>query len=457
MATHTLPTYVNHLGTFTVTVTTDVAGLTTPTENTIRDLAGGNESLELLPGMLNRSPMSITVLDTPDAFWSQVCAGESFIMVTLNEGSGATFAFAGDIATVSTKGQELYNDGTTAFRLLTIHLDSPLERLRDTTVEAVLLQFKVNAEIAATTPSNGYYAPVLAIFAAAIEAAFSQSYLLTDAYLQCGSGDQDFQFNDGSSDLDLDEIYIKTQDAVDYVGYLKSSESVYWPSNYDNAYELIKDIALNFGVIPRYDYDPSGARHRIQLLQRGRCFSSAVTLLAPRTSGFVYSSYMILNKVSVLWPTDTSLGWYWNYGPVTAAPPPSWLEPELEIVCNFVAGYDLSTYPTVEYQRLWSMATGDPVQIDVVKSWNYSTASMDTYNSGVARLEKALLTYFVNRYPGAGQVTYNRTFPLMRAEGGSHTAIQPMSIVPVGGVDYTAIECDKDWTTGEATLVLVKL
>jgi hypothetical protein len=457
VATYTLPTFRNHLGVFALTVESTITGLTTPTENTIRDLRGGNESLELIPGTLNRSTGKIVVTDTPDAFWAQVLVGEVMIRVLLNEGSGNTFAFAGDVAGVPTSAVESYNDGTVKVRMLTITLKSLLDRLKEVTAVNITAGISASGAEVFPTSEDGYYAPVLSIFAVAIEAAFSQSYLLNDAYLQVGSGTEDLQFNDGTSDLDFDQIWFQTMGGgAGTVGYMDSSNAKYW-GNYENAWELVKEIADNFGLIPRYDYDVANSRHRIQLLQRGRCFTASVDLGAPRASSFTYSSYMILNRIAVLWPADASIGWYWNFGPATAAPVPAWMEPELEINCIFVCGYDLTTYPTLSWHRLYSMATGDRVQIDIIKYWNYATAALVTVSSGAARLEKALVSYFANRYPGAGQVTYTRTFPKMRPDGGSHTGTQPMMTVDIEGSTYTAIECDKNWTQGEATLVLVKL
>ena len=457
MATYTLPTFNNQLGTFTVVVESTVTGLVTPTENTIEDLRGGNESLEVVPGTYSRDKGSLTVIDTNDAFWAQVVVGTCMVRVTLDEGSGATFAFAGDVDQVTTTGDELYNDGTNKRRRLTVILKSPLERLKDVTVVAVIQGIKDSGAEVAPVIADGYYTPVSAIFACAVDAAFSQAYVASDAYLQSGTSEEDWQWNDGASDLDFDQIYFQTQDVSDYVGYMLGSTDDYWADNYNNAWELIESLCNNFGLIPRYDYDVSGSRHRMQLLQRGRCFTDTVSLETPISSSFVFDSYMILSYLSAYLYNNTSLGWYYQAGTFFAAPAPDWFEPHLTIPCSFVVGYDISTYPTVAYQRLWSMATGEPVQIDTVKVWNYSTGVQDTFSTGAARMEKALLTYLAKRYRGSGQVTYKRKYPLLRASGGSQTAVQPMCEVSVDSVDCTAIECDKDWTTGEVTLTLVKI
>lgn len=453
MASHTLPTFANHLGTFTVVVTTD-ATATTPTINTITGLRRGSDSLEVIPGVIQPSRFTISVNDDDAGFWDTVRTGETSVLITLNPGGGDTLVYHGDLKASECRFQETANDGSTKRRRGEISLAPMLERLKDADVADYVTMMLAQA---IQRDDDRYYVPFLGLFAGIMDAGFSQSYDTGHASV-VKAGGEDWQFGDGVDVYDLEDLIFPIKDTVGTaIGYWLSGHADYLVDKFNTLYDVLIAFAANFHLFPEYDYDIAASKHKIKLLQAGRTYSSSLSLGNLYTSDYHGETYEKVKTAYVALASGRSYDWYYfsdgPYAGLYQRSPPTGVDPMLSVELLWVVDTATAEY----YERLSALNVDVVVVITVVSVWNYSTGSATVISTGNGRFEKALLTYLAYRYRGTGQTTYTRRYLSMIPTGGTHASCALLAGVPVDGVDFDITALEKDYMSGEAVLTLMKI
>jgi hypothetical protein len=454
MADYTLPDILHKLGTFSITVTSTVAALSVPDNNTVVELGGLPERLDLIPGTLDIPQMTLTVRDIDD-FWSDALAGTVSVLILLDEGLGDTFCFRGQVVPAATKENELYNDGSTVLREIKITLKS-YATLLENVVIADLITTLISNRVAGSTPT-GYYMRIIDVINYAIASAYGQAFDDGAAFLQFMNKDispgADIMYTDtGTNSHNFEDLYFLMQDGTTSVGYVSSSSGVYWGDMYANGWELIKSICQTFALVPQYAYDVATGQNQIRLLQRGRAYASAfkVSLGAASESVYAPGYGQALTSADVYLQSSSSAGWYFDKGKYAEGASPQQLNPQLTVRLL----WDIESANL--WERLFYISSGDALYINAITAYHYSNTTGTVYNSGTNIFQNALLHYMCERYYGTGQKTYYRTYPNMRANG-SHAEVNLMNEIDIGGVTYTVTEYEKSWMNGSIDLTLVKI
>jgi hypothetical protein len=452
---YTLPTVTTKLGTFTVSVTSTVDGLTTPAQNTIVSLPKHHERLDLIPGTFDIPTATLSFVDDytvhADGFWALVLAGDTDIQVLLDEGSGNTFAFRGIVISGENVFEEKYV-GAVKRRVGTVTLKSYLTKLQDITVAQVL--YELISICVPDDPVTGFFNNIIDIFNVAIALAYSQAYAVDDAYVQYGTTRDLIFFYGGTGAGGADELSFQIKDGSLVFGYSDPADVAYWGTAFPSAWDLIKAVCVTFGWIPRYEYDLATSRHKIQLLQRGRSGISAFDPGAGVTSTYRPSALVSLKKCACSIRGDGSKGWYFNDGIRNSGSLPEWFNADLSVPMLWAFAASVSTL----FERLVFMDPSSVIhEIDNVTIWRYDLNTTQNYSTGVHISQKALMDYYVGRYYGTGQKTYTRVYPTFQYNGNSHTSACLQASVTIDAEGFDVVEFDKDYTTGELNLTLVKV
>ena len=192
---------------------------------------------------------------------------------------------------------------------------------------------------------------------------------------------------------------------------MDSSHTDYWGNRYANAYEVLIALCRNFGVIPRYYFSASN-RHTIQLIGRGRSFSTALTFPSPISSDYAPFTDVLIGGTSIQKYDGyaTSFAGAATLGSIDFPLPPSFnpdIEFELELgldgdygganVWNFLKSYDTTDIWNVTYCEWYNYFSG---------AW------VDTET----KLSAALAQMLYWRFQGAGyKPSFERRYPGLKA------------------------------------------
>jgi hypothetical protein len=365
--------------------------------------------------------------------------------------------------------QELYV-GTPNVRQVTIPCKSLLGQLSTVSI-ADLITAITDHCLVTDDGATGKFVKITDIIASAIHVGFSQAFDSTCAFLQ-DDGGTDLTFSKAgtgySRAMELTYFMAQINDGG-YAnhGYTDSGDADnYWGVNYSDALELIRAVCLQFAVVPQYYYDVSDSKHKVRLLQKGRCYTSAVTLTQPIDSGYSPSGGVPLSSLVATDWDDDGKGWAWINGVsrlvdnVTSpgfAVPEQW-EPDAKIPMLFYFD-EATSWALAAYEVLYVLDAGlVSSKCDTVTYWNYNTgAGVDCTTATHRPLNQALVEYLKYRYYAQGFQQYTRTLHTMIPTGGVWDDLKIMTTTTIGSDAFTVTELTRDFLTGQTQVTLLEL
>jgi hypothetical protein len=399
-----------------------------------------------------------------DGFWNEVTAGDCSIRVYVDEGSGDSFLFWGNVKGADSAQDEYYVSGSTYRRTMKIVLVSRLEEMRDTTIAQALGAY-LTPFIVEGASDQFQFVKIKDIIASAVEFSFDAPDDDTDDVVVINEVGGDFKYLiDGDVEKDFADLWVKyskapTPGGVYAVhGYFDPAHAHAWASKFDNAYQLVQAIASQFGYCVQYFYDIANSRDRVRLIQRGRARSATVDPGILLSSQYRNDAPMKLNSVWSYMRTDQTHSAYQYWGYYTNVQPPDRLEFDVEIACEFL----VKASGVYDWQELWFIDTTDgnaEYSVAKVKYYQYDNATTETISagSGLLIMEEALTRYLVHRYYQTDQKTYYRSYyPLKGNETGT-ALIDIGYLVTINSENYMITEVEKDLSTGEVKLTLTLL
>ncbi len=245
--------------------------------------------------------------------------------------------------------------------------------------------------------------------------------------------------------------------------------------SFPNAWELLKHICIEFGVVPRYSYgtatgliDPTPAnnKHRIILNSRGLSGSSITMTGKVLISTLIPETSKKIRRLSVSDPVSQKVAFY--EGIEFTGDVPGSLTFDKSIGMDFIGGE-----PNLVWEALWyrsNILGGDKAWVIIRAGfWNYSTkqfdvlVEVDTYP--VYRNKtfiKATEKYYFNRFTD-NRVEYERTYGSIKANNGASDSqrwLQTLNIHTIhDGITsrtFYATEVAKNIITNQARIVWVE-
>ncbi len=446
MTKYSLPISVSPSGTVHPYLYSPEAGLTIPTGQT---LFYGNDFTELIDALAG--VQEVEQVDTEfiedytvyaEGFWLHVLANATTdIQLTLDEGSGEEHLFYGRVQPGATPLTEHYL-GATPLRSGTMHLLSFL-----TAIQAVS-SVNVNTALLATSPPsfvplNGggdVYFMLPSIIAQTLSTALGQTYDLSDVVVV----GNDFMMTDGING---------------YAGFELMCTTTLYPhitGRYPLIWDFINSMCMSFGLVPHYWYDVASGRHKIDLLSRGRSYSSNITMPVPTQSDLLTGTPQLIQYIEVIsglsggvlyfsheWD-EVNQVWLSNW---TNTEPNGW-KSDLTITMDMgVQGTPPhDTEPT--YLRV-----GDYAYLTVgVEWWDYVLAD---WAVPVVQMDLAIASYYATRL-GQFKRVYERTYPNLKANDGSTNSQANVSLLRntvindgVSDRNFYATEVHKNIQTGD--------
>jgi len=410
MEDYTLASVVTVNGTFAITLkNATITGLTEPTIQTILSIDAVEETLDVKAVTTEISKLTMTVRDdysthASTGFWYEVLAGDVEILVTLDEGAGATHFFYGTLNKELIDWSEHYVS-TTRIRTARVTFDSIIKTMLESSLSDWIDEIGAQALETRITPPTGAAKIVQfdMFFAALLHSSgLNSTFDRADASIVVGTAD--FKYSHTTHEFGLADIRIATHydpseppadPAVSLTKYFLPAANEYIPKYYDSVTGFISDLCRNFAIVLRLGY--ASGRHTIDVMQRGRAYSGVVTFGTPerlKQSSIVLATNIIeMNIRATQLVTSTSFAWSDKQGTIyTTAVLDNVSFGDIDFKCVFVVNADAESSMG---NGIWvgvSDALIDPA--DEVEGYNYTTPGYGSY----PLVEKALVYYYYNRY-----------------------------------------------------------
>jgi len=430
MEDYPLASVVTVNGTFAITLkNATVTELTEPTIQTILSIDAVEETLDVKAVTTEIPKLMITVRDdysthTATGFWYEVLAGDVEILVTLDEGAGATHFFYGTLNKELIDWSEHYVS-TTRIRTARITFDSIIKTMLESSLSDWIDEIAVNAHATFITPPTGaakivqfddFFASLL------FSSGLNPDENLLDVTFAIGTAD--FKYSLAAVEYGLNELRIATHydstespDPPDVVltNYFLPAHANYIPKHYDSVSAFLSDLCRNFAIVLRLGY--SSGRHTITVMQRGRAYSGVVTFGTPerlKQSSITLATNIIeknIRATQLLEPTY--FAWSDRWGQILTS-----------------AAYDNVDFGDIDFKTVFS-AFGQPEDtagrgiwvgvndaslepVDEVEAHNYDTPGYQSY-TGVRCVEQACVYYYYHRY-ALSRKRIIRTYGTMKAD-----------------------------------------
>lgn len=445
MATYTLPDVTLPSGTLSTTLYSSVAGLTAPTFPSLLIPGVRSERVDTVAGAVDLAEMEFGFIEDYSVhsagFWHTVLNGTLEIQLTLDDGSVYKHFFWGLVnPLLSTEDEVDLTSGSIVRRSNSFKAVSVLTKMQSFAAITAITGLESDSSLNATGPYGGTYGIMGTpqdLIAECVSLAFSQSFVTGNVILPAS---HDIQFhitaNDSTNYYDMSNSYILLE-IFGGSGGIRSTLL----SKYATAYDLMMAVCKTFGVFPVHYYDTNSSQHQIQLVNRGRTFSSYATLPMPLAPPEGYSKFypmgqnLLINQ-SLAMPSGLKGSNPHKYGAgymlgsswfATDAPQlfSSDLDTQMLFGCYGGAFTDFDADNSHYEEMLWQLH--DPVGgvyeaefFQRVRSWNYAAAA---YGSDEQMSLQAMGEYLFFRLGNyTAKRAYDRVYPGVAAtiSGGTY-------------------------------------
>ena len=231
---------------------------------------------------------------------------------------------------------------------------------------------------------------------------------------------------------------------------MDSTNALYWGNRF-TPLTLMSAICRQLGVAPRYYYDISASKHRIELLDRARGYSTATVPTGGVISSFIYMDSDLIKKGIIAYRRTADTEVVTNLKNDED-------EADLIVPCEYVFEADYS-----EDDVLFYLATGNIFRphADIV-FYNHSTAGFVS-STATYELQDAVMQYYITRVRlltkmiertyGSMKFTYSATT--------SHTSCKPMYKISIndgtGADDFYISEVRKNPMENTVTIQAIQI
>lgn len=270
LTTYTLQTMTLPTGTATVKLLSGIAGLVIPYFNSLDISADLVERCDLIPGTTEIENMEFSFIEDysyyTQGFWFKVLNDSTEVpevQILLNDGSGDTTWFWGRVEQESGGGTFEELDLTTGKiqrkgKFTCVHL---MDKLKDTLVTTLM----VRVDAVDSTGSDGHqYIKFQSIIAAMVTETFGYSFDIT----RCVVRGQPFRYKETATYYDFEDLWVRVGTSGAASGYRVS-----WELDYQNCFDLLRDLCQQFGYVARLVWNDAAAKWDLELLARGQAYA----------------------------------------------------------------------------------------------------------------------------------------------------------------------------------------
>jgi hypothetical protein len=409
-------------------VDSSIGALTVPTKLRILNIDEIIERVDAEAGSTEIENVNITLAEDYDAysegFWYKILIENpslSFdIMLTIMNGTDEEFVFRGSAYRLSSEISEMFLDNVSTptkwVRGVKIQFVSSLIKFQNINIADLCTQIATHyvtmtAGNIIGLPTTGF-ASLKSVFASMVSLTFGSTY---DESTIVNNGD----FQVTSTPNFPPATWINWIDSYAYCGWFGSdiADTTNYSASFSNAWNLLKHICAEFGVIPRYWYGdinglidptPTNNKHRITFNTRGKS-GNVVT-----PSGKLMESTLIPEtskkaqrlRVWGAFPTDES--WFYDGTLTYETTAETWRQFDKEIELDF------DTSQTLYSSLFQSDGAGNCFSITDVQYWDYSTGAVVS----VDNFARAVAQYYFARY-SPKKLEYDRKYSSIKANNGS--------------------------------------
>jgi hypothetical protein len=452
--TYNLPQAKTAAGTFSVSIVSDVAGLTVPAVNTIKSLDDASESLDFLPGLVMPGSMSMTLReyfsDHPEGFWHRVFSGSSCqIILNIDEGEVVSNYFRGSLDKKSTRWTER---SLTGIKSMTgkVTFTNSLYTLKDVSTGIALVEAKTHQVV----NNNIIYLNVRDLFASIFGVGLNPTFDANDVNIIS----TDLKYQVTGADRGLADVYIRIGSFGQYEGYFNSSDDRAWEKRFLDSYSLLGMLTRNFLVIPRYYFDVASGRHKLELLSRGRNgLPITITGRVKESEEIPESELKIAGiRVSRMFDAGSSFDTCWNWRGQEGnylATPPAEAKFDIDYSLDLLLDWDVTSQQQ-PYMQLYAInSSGNYEAVVSMRYWDYENndwSVADFYQSYMAWVHAR---YLWKRFKVLGKA-YERTYKGIYATGAT-TSQKELAIgrsIVINGESYYANGVRKRGSANETTV-----
>lgn len=335
----TLPDINAIAGTFGMTVYYDdsLGALTFPTIQTVVSVGELEAWMDRKVAELQPDSLKLEVVDDyttyTEGFWYKILAGTlpPRIHLVLDEGSGDTQYYFGEVDPLTVSWSEKYIDSTYV-RVCEFEIISLIKAISDATSEDWLTEAATHAITTDLEGANDVYKAVkLTTFFASLlySSGLNSSFDANDCvFISDGSTPElKFTYETATPDeeYDLDDVYL----GVTYVDnipppvetsnvpYFALGSGGYLPTSYPGAMQLLSVLCFNFVVFPVMTYN--GTRFILELRQKGHTYSGTVTPDGGIIESEITRDFDVrVNSIIVRNPWDEEEWFAWTTGEATS-------------------------------------------------------------------------------------------------------------------------------------------
>lgn len=419
-----LETFTMMVGTITPVVYSPTA-YTTPTKNTILSIGEITDSVDdknggIILGNVRIQAREDYSAENPGGFWYAVLSNENDnaeFSFTIRQGAEQpTFFFYGTIDRKTAVFTDHFRDGA---RITTVEFEAvaaiqKLQRVSVQSVIDVITNTGIGSPLTAINLGGGdfdYYISIPNLIACFTYAAFNPYNGQSLANSQGNIKGNDLQYMYSNSPYYLSDLYVyvgtKIGGATTWFAYYNAAVDGAWVKRFGNAFDVLRMIFNNFGIIPSYRWD--GSSHKIDICTRGRS-GSDVSGLSGKEKTFettldieikplsIRSTFQALqastNKYDA-WIMQTD---YYSAPVIQSGEPPN-NNSSFEI--DLAPDFSIYRSGIATFQALWIIDGGGiPRKIDTVKYWDYTASAWASTYTTANLLEEAIVRYLFKRFFG---------------------------------------------------------
>lgn len=472
LTTYTLQTTELPCGKMTVKLHSEYANLAIPSFPTLM-MGRFSEGVDTVKGGdMELEEVQLEYIDDytnyQSGFWHKVLAGECELQFLLNDGKGDKHFFWGRIQPLSSELDEHDLSTWNVERTGVLRCTTLLVKMDDITIAELYVEVQSNATSKVANDINFWHATVQAgslpgnlnsvtavsiklvdVIASMLALTHNQAFDSTDVSVS-SPNTQPFKFGvryaasasgtmiTDPTDFGFEDLWILLEISLpspvnaDFEVSLFNDETQMlesWGARFTSALDVLRAICKTFCLIPRYYYDTSDSRHKIELMARGEPDASLVTFPDVATDSRVF---MNLDEVKVCAAHRQQFARVVKTPTAREPLRPLSEQPDIDVALEFfpTRGLGRALGPYWVDAEDNSPALGERLYVDTTVSTvtglhrigdgRYYDAVQHAYDDRTAEIffPRMAARYLFNRLAGEKRGFY-RTYPTMKVNNGT--------------------------------------
>jgi hypothetical protein len=499
MTQYTLPTINNNAaGTIKCYLYVDVRMplITIPSKVKVLSISPSKEAVDLNPGKIDTEYLTVELNEDYSVysagFWYNLFENyptyDVQFMFILSESGTDSYFYRGSIFRENIVYHELYDDGSEDYiRTVSVQLVSMLNMLSYASTDSLIAELVTNLATYFVQGkylggSQYYFITPQNIIKAMMAIAFgitNSSCVVQNCDLQCQNYGTGAWENPITQNYILAGLYDPDFNVANALGFFEpvaGSNGYSWLKRYNNCSQVLAQLCLSLGVIPRYYYGASDGfykgtssdKHTIELTTRGNSYSGVLMTMPIAIQSDMVSNSR--NKLLDLKADDVqtiSVGsvvinptrWYVSqkYGTGT--------EPQITDYSIQITQELHEANYSGEFQTLFSLWDDSGNRFDqvvAIKYWDYQAGATATITTGAGMYLDFIVKYLYARFT-QGRREYTRLYGTIKANDGSVTTQQNLRVMVrtsindgIAAKNFYATQVEKDILNNKATVTWVQ-